>query len=145
VPNRLSAPSIESARHFPVTTLDHWQDGLMAAPETLALLDQFTAALNARDLEAAMALVTDDIIFESTSPAPDGARYEGREAVAKVWGEMLASTPGMRFTVEEQFCMGDDRAIVLWRYDWGDGHVRGVDIDRVRDGKLCESFAYVKG
>jgi len=117
----------------------------MAAAETLALLDQFAVALNARDLEAAMALVTDDIIFESTSPAPDGARYEGREAVAKVWGEMLAATPGMRFTVEEQICMDDDRAIVLWRYDWGDGHVRGVDIDRFRDGKLCESFAYVKG
>ena len=117
----------------------------MAAAETLALLDQFTAALNACDLEAAMALVTDDIIFESTSPAPDGARYEGREAVAKVWGDMLASTPDMHFTIEEQFAMGDDRAVVLWRYDWGDGHVRGVDIDKFRDGKLCESLAYVKG
>ena len=122
-----------------------WQDEGMKAEETLALLDRFTAALNAHDLNALMTLVTDDIVFESTSPAPDGARYEGREAVAKVWGEMIASTPKAHFTIEEQFCLDADRAVVRWRYDWGDGHVRGVDIDRVRDGKLCESLAYVKG
>ena len=115
------------------------------AADILKVLDRFTAAINAHDLDEMLALVTDDIIFESTSPAPDGARYEGREAVAKVWGDMLASTPGTHFTIEEQFAMGDDRAVVLWRYDWGDGHVRGVDIDKFRDGKLCESLAYVKG
>ena len=92
-----------------------------------------------------LALLTDDIIFESTSPAPDGVRYEGRDAVAKVWGDMLASTPQAHFTTEEQLVLGPDRAVVLWRYDWGDGYVRGVDIVRVRDGKLCESLAYVKG
>ena len=117
----------------------------MSAEASLKVLARFTAAINAHDLNEMLALVTDDIIFESTSPAPDGARYEGREAVAKVWGEMLAATPGMHFTIEERFAMGDDRAVVLWRYDWGDGHVRGVDIDKFRDGKLCESLAYVKG
>jgi hypothetical protein len=29
--------------------------------------------------------------------------------------------------------------------DRGDGHVRGVDILRIRDGKIAESLAYVKG
>ena len=117
----------------------------MTAEESLKVLARFDAAINAHDLNEMLALVTDDIIFESTSPAPDGVRYEGREEVAKAWGEMLASTPGMHFTIEEQFAMGNDRAVVLWRYDWGDGHVRGVDIDKFRDGKLCESLAYVKG
>jgi hypothetical protein len=27
----------------------------------------------------------------------------------------------------------------------GDGHVRGVDVIRVRDGQIAESLAYVKG
>jgi ketosteroid isomerase-like protein len=117
----------------------------MSAEETVALLDRLMAALNAHDLDAMMALVTDDIVFESTSPAPDGARYEGREDVARVWGDMLASTPKAHFTIEEQVCLGADRAIVQWRYDWGDGHVRGVDLNRIRDGKLCEQLAYVKG
>ena len=113
--------------------------------EILDLLDRFTAAINAHDLDQVMALVTNDIVFESTSPAPDGARYEGRDAVRAVWGDMLATTPQANFSIEEQFSVGPDRAIVLWRYDWGDGHVRGVDIDRVRNGKLSESLGYVKG
>jgi hypothetical protein len=50
-----------------------------------------------------------------------------------------------RFSVEEQFSAGSGRAVVRWRYDWADGHVRGVDIVRVRNGQLAESLAYVKG
>ena len=111
----------------------------------LGLMDAFTAALNTHDLDAVLALVTDDIVFESTSPSPDGTRYQGRAAVAQVWGDLLASTPGARFTVEEQFSDGAERAVVRWRYDWGEGHVRGVDIIRVRDGRVAESMAYVKG
>ena len=111
----------------------------------LDLMDRFTAALNSHDLDAALALVTDDIVFESTSPSPDGTRYEGRDAVRKVWGELLETTPKARFSVEEQFSDGSGRAIVRWRYDWGDGHVRGVDVVRVRHGQLAESLAYVKG
>jgi ketosteroid isomerase-like protein len=116
-----------------------------AADPVLDLMDRFTAALNAHDLDAVLALVTDDVVFESTSPPPDGVRYQGRDAVRRVWGELLAQTPQARFTVEEQFSNGSARAVVRWRYDWGDGHVRGVDIIRVRDGRLAESLAYVKG
>jgi ketosteroid isomerase-like protein len=111
----------------------------------LDLMDRFTTALNSHDLEAAMALVTDDIVFESTSPAPDGTRYEGRDAVRQVWGEMLTDGSATQFSVEEQFPAGPGRVIVRWRYDWGDGHVRGVDVIRVRDGRIAESLAYVKG
>ena len=106
---------------------------------------RFEAALNAHDLDAAMNLVSDDVVFESTSPAPDGARYEGRDALRSVMAAMMATTPKARFSTEEQFCDGTDRAVVRWRYEWGDGHVRGVDILRIRDGKIVESLAYVKG
>ena len=57
----------------------------------------------------------------------------------------MASTPQARFSVEEQFSVGSGRAIVRWRYEWGDGHVRGVDVIRVRNGQIAESLAYVKG
>ncbi len=45
----------------------------------------------------------------------------------------------------EELFTTDDRALVLWTYDWGDGHVRGADVMRVRDGRVAESLAYVKG
>jgi ketosteroid isomerase-like protein len=118
---------------------------MQTADPVLDLMDRFTAALNSHDLDIVLGLVTDDIVFESTSPAPDGARYEGRDAVRQVWAEMLAATPQARFSVEEQFSDGSHRAVVRWCYDWGDGHVRGVDIIRVRNGRLAESLAYVKG
>ena len=93
-----------------------------------------------------MALVTDDVVFDATSPAPDGGRHEGRDAVRAAWTEVMR-TPGMSFTEEESFVTGD-RAVVLWRYAWGDpeeGHVRGVDVIRFRDGLVSEKLSYVKG
>ncbi len=30
-----------------------------------------------------------------------------------------------------------------WRYDWGEGHVRGVDIFKVRDGAVSAKLSYV--
>src|SRR5215470_13371938 len=118
----------------------------MLTPDPIpGLMDRFTAAINAHDLDAVLALVTEEIVFEATSPPPDGARCQGRAAVAQVWGDLLASTPRARFAVEEQFSDGSERAVVRWRYEWGEGHVRGVDVIRVRDGRIAESLAYVKG
>ena len=48
------------------------------------------------------------------------------------------------FEAEDAFPAGD-RYVQLWRYDWGDGHVRGVDVFRLRDGKVAEKLSYVKG
>src|SRR5215471_6106901 len=79
----------------------------MVTPDPIpGLVDRFTAAINAHDLDAVLALVTEDIVFEATSPPPDGARCQGRAAVAQVWGGLLASTPRARFAVEEQFSDG---------------------------------------
>lgn len=111
-----------------------------------ATLIRFKAAFGAGDLNAVMDLVTDDIVFDTTSPAPDGQRVEGKDAVRAVWADVFA-TPGMAMNVEGSFVSGD-RAVVQWRYDWaGDepGHVRGVNVIRFRDRLLSENVSYVKG
>jgi ketosteroid isomerase-like protein len=115
-----------------------------AASTVIELLDRFSVALNAHDIDAMRALCTEDLVFESTAPAPDGVRHEGLDAVVRVMEEMLTSTPKARFTTEEQFACGD-RAVVRWRYSWGDGHVRGTDVLRIRDGRISEMLSYVKG
>jgi limonene-1,2-epoxide hydrolase len=33
------------------------------------------------DLDGAIALITEDCVFDSTEPAPDGTRYVGRDAI----------------------------------------------------------------
>ena len=79
-----------------------------------------------------------------------GGQWPGHSAglqksISRMVMSLLATTPQARFSVEEQFSDGSGRAVVRWRYDWADGHVRGVDIVRVRNGQLAESLAYVKG
>ena len=109
-------------------------------------LVRFNAAFGAGDIDAALALVTDDIVFDATSPSPDGQRHEGKDAVRTAWTEVMG-TPGMSFNEEESFVSGD-RAMVRWRYGWegsDPGHVRGVDVIRFRDGLVSEKLSYVKG
>lgn len=114
-----------------------------------ALLTRFNAAFATGDVDAVMALTTEDCVFESTSPAPDGQRLEGPTAVRAAWEELFASTTVATFEPEESFVCGE-RGVVRWRYSWREaggrpGHVRGVDVLRFRDGKVAEKLSYVKG
>ncbi|WP_371405060.1 TIGR03086 family metal-binding protein [Kribbella sp. NBC_00662] len=120
----------------------HWSPAL-------GVLDRFGSAFDAADLDTVMSLVTDDIVFESTSPSPDGTRLEGADAVRAEWARLFADTDDPHFETEETVLLGE-RAVVRWRYSWreasGDrGHVRGVDVLRLRDGKIAEKLSYVKG
>jgi ketosteroid isomerase-like protein len=111
--------------------------------DPMEVVQRLGAALNARDLDAAVACFADDCVFEDTEPAPDGTRYEGRDALRAAWAPMLDQT-SLTFEPEETFAAGD-RVVQLSRYAWSDGHVRGVQVYRVRDGLVSELFAYVKG
>jgi uncharacterized protein (TIGR02246 family) len=115
----------------------------MSDAEIRDLLDRFNGAWGDHDLDAALALCTDDCVFESTGPAPDGERHEGQEAVRAAWKPIFDDTRA-NFDAEDAFPAGD-RYVQLWRYDWGGDHVRGVDVFRLRDGKVAEKLSYVKG
>ena len=112
--------------------------------EPLQIIQAFHDAFNRHDVNAIMALMTDDCVFENTSPAPDGERYEGQAAVRGMWERLFTASPDAYFEIEDIFAAGD-RGVIRWRYDWGSGHVRGVDVFRVRDGKVAEKLSYVKG
>lgn len=113
-----------------------------------AALRRMSAAFASGDVDAIMALMTDDVVFESTEPAPDGQRHEGVAAVRRVWERFFTESPQPRFSEEESFVCGD-RAVLRWTYSWGGdgrgGHVRGTDVLRMREGKVAEKLSYVKG
>jgi ketosteroid isomerase-like protein len=111
---------------------------------TVEAIARFNAAFDRHDVDGVMAAMTEDCLFENTGPAPDGERYEGAAAVRTFWEQFFSSNPNARFVAEEQFAAGD-RGVVRWRYDWGNGHVRGIDVFRVRDGLVAEKLCYVKG
>jgi ketosteroid isomerase-like protein len=116
--------------------------------QTQAAVERFNAAFNRHDVDAIMKCMTADCVFENTRPAPDGTRLVGQAAVRAYWEEFFARSPQARFETEELFAAAD-RCVVRWTYHWvrdGEtGHVRGVDVFRVRDGKVAEKCSYVKG
>lgn len=111
---------------------------------TASVVRVFNEALNNHDIDSVMELMTHDCIFENTFPAPDGTRHVGATNVRQALAEFLASSSRAHFDEEELIACGD-RCIVRWRYSWGEGHVRGVDVMRIRDGKVSEKLSYVKG
>jgi uncharacterized protein (TIGR03086 family) len=112
-------------------------------------LARFSAAFGSGDVDAIMARMTEDCVFESTGPSPDGQRHEGQAAVRAAWEQFFGETNDPKFTDEDMFLCGD-RACVRWHFTWtgddgSEGHVRGVDVIRFRDGLVAEKLSYVKG
>ena len=59
---------------------------------TLAAVDRFNEAFNRHDVDAVMAAMTDDCVFESTSP-PAGERHVGQAAVRAAWEGFFSASP----------------------------------------------------
>jgi ketosteroid isomerase-like protein len=105
-------------------------------------------AFNRHDSDALAALLTEDTVFEDTSPASDGSRIEGTSAVLEFWRAWFARNADAQFEAEDVIVSGD-RAVVRWVYrktrngrPW---HLRGVDVFTVHNGKVAAKLAYVKG
>ncbi len=101
----------------------------------IEIIRQFNNALNAADVEAMMALTTEDTVFENTYPAPDGERYSGQVQVRAFWVDFFRTSSSAKIESEDILAMGD-RYIMLWIYHWTNtegttGHVRGVDVYRI--------------
>ena len=135
---------------FLFTTLCSPSEVPMPSPEqaTRAALDHFNDAFNRHDADRLAQFLTEDTVFEDTSPAPDGRRVEGKAAVVEFWRAWFARNSDARFDAEDTIISGN-RATVLWTYHkmrngqpW---HIRGVDVFTVRDGKVAAKLAYVKG
>jgi ketosteroid isomerase-like protein len=110
---------------------------------------EFNEAFNRRDVAAMMKLASDDCVFETADPAPDGRMYVGKERLTQFWQDFFRVSPQAHIEIEEIFGFGM-RCVMRWRYDWVDGagqpgHHRGVDIFHVKNGSISEILSYVKG
>jgi ketosteroid isomerase-like protein len=114
--------------------------------DTAEIMRRFNEVFLRHDPSALRELVAEDCVIENTRPAPNGDRQVGRDACVALWTE-IATAPGTYFVLEDTVAMGD-RATIRWRFCWGEGEansVRGVNLMRVRDGKIVEAMGYVKG
>jgi ketosteroid isomerase-like protein len=124
------------------------QNPISATEITRTVVDRFNAAFNRHDADALADLLTDDTVFENTSPPPDGLRIIGRAAVVQFWRDWSSRNSDSTFEAEDSIVCGN-RAVVCWVYrklrngqPW---HLRGVDVFTIRDGKVAAKLAYVKG
>jgi ketosteroid isomerase-like protein len=116
----------------------------MQSRSTTEVIDRFNEAFQRHEPAILEDLIADDCVLENTTPAPDGARHEGRAACLAVW-QSIAAAPDIRFDLEQVDVMGE-RAIIRWRLHWGtETSVRGVNLMRVRHGQIVEGLGYVKG
>ena len=109
----------------------------------------FNEAFNRHDVAEMMQLMSDDCVFENTSPAPDGSTFSGKQGVTQFWQDFFRDSPHAHIEIEEIFGLGM-RCIMRWKYSWVDGagkkgHVRGVDIFQVKNDLIAEKLSYVKG
>jgi ketosteroid isomerase-like protein len=115
---------------------------------TLKVIEKFNTAFNNHDVDGVMDAMTEDCIFENTSPRPDGTLVEGAVAVRNFWEDFFTANPDAHFEAEDIFAAGD-RCTVRWIYrktkDGQPWHLRGVDVFKVRNGKVAEKLSYVKG
>ena len=111
--------------------------------DALAVVEAFGVAWAGHDLDAAVAMLTEDCVFDATGPAPDGVCHVGPAAIRRAW-QSIFDDVASQFEAELTFA-ADDRVVQLWRYSWVGGHVRGVDVFRVRGDKVAEKLSYVKG
>lgn len=115
---------------------------------TIAAVEKFNTAFNNHDVDALMNAMTEDCLFENTNPPPDGGRFSGAVAIRAVWEKFFTANPDAFFEAEETFAAGD-RCVVRWIYrkmkDGKPWHLRGVDVFKVKDGKVAEKLSYVKG
>ena len=128
--------------------MSHDQSAQDKGEATRTAIEHFNDVFNRHDADALALFLTEDTVFEDTSPAPDGRRIEGKASVVEFWRQWFARNPDARFDAEEIIVCGD-RAIVRWVYHkmrngqpW---RLRGVDVFTVREGKVAAKLAYVKG
>lgn len=114
--------------------------------QTEAILQRFNQVFLSHNPAALPELVAEDCVIENTQPAPDGSRHEGKDACIALWTG-IATSPDIHFEPESIIARGD-RGEIRWRLVWGADRassVRGVNLMRVRDGRIVEAQGYVKG
>jgi ketosteroid isomerase-like protein len=121
----------------------------MSGAEVERIVAAFNDATNRHAVDEMLALVSDDVVFEGTSP-PDGLRIASdKPALRALWEAIFRESPHALVETEEMIVCGD-RCTVLLRYVFDgkrpeEGYVRAVDVIRVGDGKITEKLSYVKG
>ena len=113
---------------------------------TLAVVTRFIESVGRHDLDAILADMTGDAVYENLGQDVDSGRHEGHDAVRAAFAAVFAAYPDCHSDTDELFADGD-RCCYCWTMHWteADGSPAsstGVDIFTVRDGKVAYKKTY---
>ncbi|MEZ0314642.1 MAG: nuclear transport factor 2 family protein [Myxococcota bacterium] len=120
-----------------------------AGAVTVEQLEAFAQAWNRHDVDALMAAMTDDCVYEaSVGPELSGKRYVGKVAVRRAFEELLARFPDAQWTNPKHFIAGN-RGVTEWVFTATapDGTRivnQGCDVFTFANGKIAVKSAYRK-
>ena len=126
--------------------------------QNLACVDSHFHSEAVNDVEAALELYTDDIIFEAAALNGLNRSFSGKQAVAKFYRELWATMSDVKFQPLQRFATGDrvvDDSLVTfevvrdgcWQY-FSAGQkleMRLVHIFEMRDGKISREIVFDMG
>ncbi len=116
---------------------------------TRKLLDDFAAAWNRHDVDALMACMAPDCVFEAAAgPDVTGARHVGTDAVRRAYAAVFATYADARWNQPRHFIAGD-RAVSEWTFtgttkDGTRVEVNGCDIFTLAGGRIALKNSYRK-
>jgi hypothetical protein len=99
-------------------------------------MDEFRAAIEARDLDRAVALLGDDVVFRSPIVFKP---YHGRDAVGTLLRAVARVFEDFRYTHEMAGADGRQHALVF-QARVGDKEIEGCDFIHVGDGGQIDEF-----
>jgi ketosteroid isomerase-like protein len=113
------------------------------------LLETFTAAWNAKDLDGLMDLMADDCAFRASVGPEPGASFVGREAVRRGYEQFLGGSGPPPETVSEEPLVTGDFAVTRWTLRWPQAggapvEVRGCDVFEFEGGRIKLKDTYRK-
>ena len=66
----------------------------------------FNEAVNRHDVAGMVKLLSDDCIFDTSAPAPDGAVYTGKEAITQYLHDFFQKFPQAHIQIEDIYGFG---------------------------------------
>jgi len=108
-------------------------NGGMATP-----YDAFRAAIEAKDIDAAVALFSPDVVFNSPVVHKP---YQGTAALHAILSAVVQVFEDFRYTAEHG---GDDGHVLEFAARVGERELQGVDILRSADGVLTELTVMIR-
>jgi len=121
----------------------------MTREETLSLMQRHAAAWNAHDADALLNMMTEDCIYDaSAGPGPQGARFQGPVALRPAFEAIWTTFPDASWK-QALHTIDGELGFTTWVFHGtkADGtkvDVKGLDLLRFRNGKICHKDTYRK-